>query len=95
MHSLMSSLDLLEHVVPVAAMAWAVVDVLDALPHPASARRNTGVSRSMVMAVRPMPAGASGLRFLISSVSFLVWRLTCHSFLDSLIEDEYDDRGDA
>ena len=77
MHSLMLSLDILEHVVPVAAMAWAGVDVLDALPHPVSARRNTGVSRDMVMAVRPMPAGASGLRFLlISSVSFLVWWLT-------------------
>lgn len=38
MHSLMrSSLDSSEHVVPVAAMAWVGVDVLDALPHPASA----------------------------------------------------------
>ena len=77
MHSLMPSPDLLEHVVPVAAMTGAGVDVLDALPHPASARRNTGVSRNMVMAVRPMPASASGLRFLISSVSFLVWWLPC------------------
>jgi hypothetical protein len=47
MHSLMSSLDLLEHVVPVAAMAWAGVDVLDALPHPASAMHMTVMASVM------------------------------------------------
>ena len=52
--------------------ACAGVEGSDALPHPASARRNTGVSRNRVMADTPMPASVNGLRFLISSVSFLV-----------------------
>jgi hypothetical protein len=65
MHSLMrSSLDSSEHVVPVAAMAWAGVDVLDALPHPASAAQST-----RVMAVR-----AAHMVFLIGFIPFRRWR---------------------